>query len=202
MRLLIKKAKESELEAKALKECTFSPNLVSDPRHRRRVDHSRDRLESAMYERGSKWEQQRQWKLDGARASQEQIPDECTFRPRTTQYKPKAAQNYPRELQENQCQRDALANYYYRMDRARSKSSNKMPKRVSSRLQNDDAIYGGNSNDQQSAERDHKTRYAHDRMADASGHFDEDDYIEDSLHNGGMQNQAARHYDQCGYGYD
>ena len=123
MREVIRQAKESEQEVKDLKECTFTPIKSGDRKPKSRD--SRSHLDKSVYERNKEWEHERQSKIDLCRLEKESEPDPCTFRPATTVLNPQIMNVYPKELRESQYMQEALASYYHRMDKARSKSPNK-----------------------------------------------------------------------------
>lgn len=122
---LIRQAKQSEQEAKALKECTFSPNLHLDTRKRSVKPQKSERLDASIYERNRAWADHREHRLEDERQQLHQIPADCTFKPRVNDYRPEQIASYPKELRKSTYMRDALAYHYYRMEKARSKSPSK-----------------------------------------------------------------------------
>lgn len=119
---MIKQAKESEQEAQALRECTFSPNLTADQRSKTPKSSKQGRLNQTIYERNIEWDVHRQNKLEDERENLKRIPKECTFKPTINQFNKEKVTHLPRELQKSGYMKDALACHYYRMGKARSKS--------------------------------------------------------------------------------
>jgi hypothetical protein len=131
MREVIRQAKETENEVKALKECTFTPVKSVDKKQKSR-DHSRSQMDKSIYERNKEWEHERQSKIDMCRLEKEAEPDPCTFRPVTSTLNHQIMNSYPKELRDSTYMQEALASYYHRMDKARSRSPNKsLPRRKS-----------------------------------------------------------------------
>ena len=122
MREVIRKAKESEKEAKALQECTFTPKKMPTHNKSRSKDQSLLEEKSSVYERNIMWEAERQNKLERVRVEREQKVEKCSFKPTTTPQRPVSTIEYPRELKESSFIQEGLASHYHRMGKSRSKS--------------------------------------------------------------------------------
>lgn len=154
---MIKQAKESEKEAMALKECTFTPNLKLEAKQRTPTRTTYRRLDQSIYDRNLEWELYRQHKLEDERALLNKIPEDCTFRPNINSFRPAKLSNYPKELSKSPYMKDALACHYYRMDRARSKSPPKgLPSKDISMISREPST--SRCIDRESMEKIHKVR--------------------------------------------
>lgn len=85
-------------------------------------------FEKTFYERSKQWDLDRMNKIDIVRMSKENLPESYTFQPETTQYNPTILHEYPRELKDSHYMQEALASYYGRMEKARTKPTSLTPK--------------------------------------------------------------------------